>query len=301
MQITPELMIGTVIGLLASFLYAISVVVYRSVSDEARPIAISSIKMWVALIFMTFLILLSSSYNLYSIELQSVFFLALSVTLGAVVGDTVFLASQNRIGVSSAFPIAGSYPILTYFLAIVLIGESVVISRFFGVMITVFGVIVITREQNTNNHEDPSQSSIDIIGVMLAIVTMILYAFATVFLQLGVTNVEPIEGTFVRVLVGSLEFMPMFLLARHFGMSKPTRQATKKVIIAGFFGMAIGALLYVTTVKLVGATIGSVLGSTSPLFAVPISIIYLKERVTWKTGLGTVLTVLGVILVVFGF
>jgi drug/metabolite transporter (DMT)-like permease len=49
-----------------------------------------------------------------------------------------------------------------------------------------------------------------------------------------------------------------------------------------------------------GATVASVLGSISPFFAVGLSILVLKERVTWKSGIGTLLVVLGVWLVMLG-
>jgi drug/metabolite transporter (DMT)-like permease len=51
-------------------------------------------------------------------------------------------------------------------------------------------------------------------------------------------------------------------------------------------------------VKLIGAAVASVLGSLSPLFALPISVFFLKEHVSWKSLLGVLLTVSGVIMVV---
>ena len=81
-------------------------------------------------------------------------------------------------------------------------------------------------------------------------------------------------------------------------MPRPTRRATKIVLAAAFFGMAWGSLLYTMAVKLVGASVASVLGSVSPLFALPISIFFLKEKYSHWSILGALLTVSGVILVV---
>jgi drug/metabolite transporter (DMT)-like permease len=61
-----------------------------------------------------------------------------------------------------------------------------------------------------------------------------------------------------------------------------------------------GSLLYVSTVKFVGAAVTSVIGSLSPLFALPISIIFLKERITRVAMIGVAVTIAGVILVVLG-
>lgn len=84
-------------------------------------------------------------------------------------------------------------------------------------------------------------------------------------------------------------------------MKWPTRRATKRVIVAGFFGMALGSLLYVGAVSMIGATIMSVIASTAPLFAIPVSVFVLKEKVTPIALVGVALTLSGIALVVMGF
>jgi len=81
-------------------------------------------------------------------------------------------------------------------------------------------------------------------------------------------------------------------------MPQPTKRASKIIIAAGLLGMTMGSLLYTYTVKMIGASVAALLGSTSPLFAVPISIFILKESFSWKSGVGVLMTVLGVVLVV---
>ena len=98
-----------------------------------------------------------------------------------------------------------------------------------------------------------------------------------------------------------LIFVPIFLFARKRGMPLPTKRATKLVLIAGFFGMGIGSILYVNAVFFTGATVTSVIAATAPLFALPFTILFLKEKVTPFLLLGTFLTISGVWLVVLGF
>jgi drug/metabolite transporter (DMT)-like permease len=51
----------------------------------------------------------------------------------------------------------------------------------------------------------------------------------------------------------------------------------------------------------VGAAIVSVIASTAPLFAVPVSVLILKEKLTSVAGIGILATIAGVVLVVVGF
>ena len=299
MQATPELIVGSLIGLLGAALYGFSVVVYRSQADEIRPLAVSAIKMFVALPFIGFLVLATVGLDTILIPLAGIAILGLSVILGAVVGDTLYLASQERIGVSYAFPIAMSFPIITYFMTTFILLEPIVLTRLIGAVIAVVGVITISNQQNKSD-EDEVATPYDKLGIGLAVMTALLYATGTVLLQVGIEGVDPIGGSFIRVVIGSLAFLPMLAIARYQGMQMPSRRATKYVIVAGFFGMAIGSVLYVIAVASVGAAIMSVLSSTAPLFAVPVSVLFLKEKPTPLAGIGIILTIAGVFLVILG-
>jgi drug/metabolite transporter (DMT)-like permease len=301
MQVTPDLILGSVIGLTGAAMYGLSVVVYRSLSKEIRPVAISAIKMWVALPFMVLVTLLVPGLGAAFLPTTTVLLLCTSVILGAVIGDTIYLWSQARIGVSYAFPIAMSFPIITFFMTVGFLGEPLILSRLAGAVIAVIGVILISNEQNRKQNEDDPLKKFDKLGLLGALVTAFLFATGTTILQVGIEGVDPIAGNLVRMTAGSIAFVPMVLVAKQKGMPNPTRHATKLVIIAGFFGMAIGSLFYVSAVAMVGATIMSVIGSTAPLSAVPVSVLVLKEKMTTLAGVGILATIMGVILVVIGF
>jgi len=301
MQASPELLIGSLIGLLGSALYGLSIVVYRSQADEIGPVAVSSFKMWVALPFMAVIVLGLPGFDSIFLPLSAVAILGTSVILGAVIGDTIYLWSQERIGVSYAFPIAMSFPIMTYFLTVVFLGEAPVLSRLAGAIIAVVGVILISNEENRNQKEIDGLRGLDLWGIGGALMTAILYAVGTTLLQVGIEGVDPISGSFVRVLFGSIAFIPIFAIAGYQGKAAPTKQVTLRVVIAGFFGMAVGSLLYVTAVASVGAAIMSVIATTSPLFAIPVSILFLKEKLTPVAIVGILATLIGIVLVVLGF
>jgi len=297
MQTSAEMLFGIGLGLFTALLWAISTNVYKSQSNEATPLAITSLKMWLALVFMSIIVVLPFRTAPFYIPLDSLLYLVASVTVGLIVGDIIYLISQQRIGVSYAFPISNIFPITTYILAIFLVGEEVVAGRFLGVGIAVAGVALISNEQNSEqtSRERPRK---DLLGIGLAITAALCWTFGTVFLQIGVTGVDPLDATYIRILFGSAILVPVYLGARRGGMSAPTEKATKIVLLGSLLGMSLGTLFYTITVKITGAAIAALLGSTSPLFALPISMAFLRERPTYKAGIGVLLTVLGITLVV---
>jgi len=297
MQTSAEMLFGIGLGLFTALLWAISTNVYKSQSNEATPLAITSLKMWLALVFMSIIVVLPFRTAPFYIPLDSLLYLVASVTVGLIVGDIIYLISQQRIGVSYAFPISNIFPITTYILAIFLVGEEVVAGRFLGVGIAVAGVALISNEQNSEqtSRERPRK---DLLGIGLAITAALCWTFGTVFLQIGVTGVDPLDATYIRILFGSAILVPVYLGARRGGMSAPTEKATKIVLLGSLLGMSLGTLFYTITVKITGAAIAALLGSSSPLFALPISMAFLRERPTYKAGIGVLLTVLGITLVV---
>ena len=201
MQVTPETILGVLTGLCAVGLYAVSVVVYRSQKKEIRPLAISSFKMWVALLFTTLLVAIPFIGEPFAIPPEAAINLTISVLCAAVLGDTAYLMSQERIGVSYAFPISMSFPIFTYMMTIWFLNEELLPLRFVGVIIAVLGVILIAREQDSSEDGTSIDNGVNIIGILLALSTSILYAVGAVLLQVGVVDIDPINANFLRVLV----------------------------------------------------------------------------------------------------
>jgi len=64
--------------------------------------------------------------------------------------------------------------------------------------------------------------------------------------------------------------------------------------LAGILGIGLGGLLFMIGVKNAGAAKTAILSATAPLFGVPLSMLILRERITLKIVLGTILCVVGI-------
>jgi drug/metabolite transporter (DMT)-like permease len=292
-----DLVIGIVIGLLSSALFAIQNVLIRGQREGVNALIANSIKMWVSLPLMIVLVVIPWRYHEFLLPPHVLLPLTISVLLGGAFGDAAYLSSQERIGVSRAFPISNTYPIITYLFALFLLDDVLRVSTSLGIILAVVGVILVSRELATGN-TDEKEIPYDWRGLALALASSIMFAFATIFMEIGVTDIDPIDANLFRMSIGSLAMVPIFTVSYKSRTNPLSIKAVRIIAVAGFFGMGFASLLYVASIKLVGATIGAVIGSTAPLFALPISVFYLKERVTWKGILGTIATIVGIWFVV---
>ena len=69
--------------------------------------------------------------------------------------------------------------------------------------------------------------------------------------------------------------------------------------LSGIIGIGFGGVLFMLGVKYAGAARSAILSSTAPLFGVPLSMFMLRERITLKIVLGTILCVTGIWFVIW--
>jgi len=301
MQTIPDLLLGITFGILSAFLFAVQNVLFKSQKNSISPTTANTIKIWIGLATVSVIVILPFRPPGGVIPFDTIMILAISVLFGAAFGDLAYLISQNRVGVSVAFPIAHTFPVFTYIFSMIFLGEFFYITRLGGVILAVMGVIFVSKQENAGKEpHELLDTGLDRIGILLAVLASVMFAIATLLIQVGMTEIDPVDGQFVRMFFGSLMMVPIFILYRTPGNTIPTRRTMKIIIVGSFFGFAFGSLLFVASIKYAGATISAVVGTTAPLFALPLSFSHLKEHITSKVVGGTALTVIGVVLAVVG-
>ncbi|MGV9103582.1 MAG: DMT family transporter [Promethearchaeia archaeon] len=296
-----DLVIGVSAGLLHALFFSLSVNIYKGQQDGIHPVAVSALKMWVAFLLMGIIVLITAKTSAFQVPLDNIVILSISMITSMVIGDTLYLLSQERIGVAYAYPISNVYPIVTYILSMAFLGEAFVMARWFGAILAVAGVVLLSWEQKRKKRKELQVKGKAIVGLILVMFAILCYALGTVLVQVGLVGVDPLDANFVRTAICSLVFVPIYGVARYRGMERPTKQATRITAVAALFGMGFGSLLYAISVKYVGATTMSVMASMGPIFGLPMSVHHLNENVTARAVLGTIISIIGVILVVIGF
>ena len=290
---------GVIIAFLAMLFFGVTNILYKRMSDDISVMDIMYTRMWVSLpVAYIFAVAASGSIS-FTVPLHSLFPLVLSMVVGILIGDGMYFYSQERIGVARAFPIAMSYPLLVYLLAAMFLGEPVIPQRVIGAFIVVSGVIMIARaeQDETRINERWNKSDLER-GVVVAFLVLVCWATSDVVFQFGLISVAPAEANFYRVLAASLILVPIFLFSLRGRRVYPSRKSIVYASLIGIIALGFSLIAYSFAIKFVGATVTSLIVASGPMFTAPLSMVYLDEDVNRNVAFGTILTIIGVLMVI---
>ena len=158
-----------------------------------------------------------------------------------------------------------------------------------GSVVTLSGlaIIVLTRPAE-GARPGPTR-----LGLAAATTAAAAWAGSLLVLKPAMGALDPVTAQAVR-----LPLAGFLLLATPWGWETPSQLARvnrgvlARIALLGAV-TAMSSVLFVSGVKLADVAVAAVLSSTAPLFAIPLGLIFLGERLTARAALGTLVTVSG--------
>jgi drug/metabolite transporter (DMT)-like permease len=281
-------------------MWALTSVLLTSQTGRLPPLAMSAIRSITASLVLVGLLLMTD--GLVQFE-EMTFFTGFSMVasgiLGQALGDTLYIGALGFLGVTRTFPITNSaYPFLTFVMAILVLDEDLSWTLPIGGVLIVAGISWIVLEQRRADAEGSVQVEM-MRGAALAVGAALAWAGATVWLRGGQGNLDALGAASLRIPAASLAVLAT--LAVTGGRERPLRQFTARsvliVAVAGLLGTGLGGIMFIYAVEEIGAARTAFLTTSAPLFALPMGVMFLSEKLTWRVLLGTAVTVVGIWLV----
>ncbi len=290
-------MIGVLVGLLCATTWASASVMMKDLSKKLDPFTLNASRALSGGLSMLLVALVMGKTTGYdALTPERLFFLFASVIIGGGIGDTCYIASLPRIGVSRAFPIASTYPALTLLFGLIFLHERINLAIITGLVLVLAGIVLISGLQAKNRAG--SALPVTTSGVAFALAASLCWGAGTALVAPGIEGLDSLMVASVRTPAYALVLCGIVALRKSYSeLFKLSRKEWLVLTASGVMGWGLGSVLFLLTVSLVGPTRGAILTSTAPLFALPLSVIFLKERVNLSMLVGTVLTVGGIILV----
>lgn len=291
-----ESVIGEISAFGASLLWSISPYVFTNVVGRTGSYLLNTSRLFISLILMLFTIV---GLRLpFASNIQQILFLSLSGLIGLVLGDTFLFKSFDEIGPRITMIIMSSNPIFGAILAYFIFGEIISPLGITGMLITISGIILVVLKSNRKNH----RLKISAIGLVYAILATIKQAVGLIFTKMAffAGDLHPITATFLRVISAFVTLIIIGLALRILNFEKIKdsfdSKTTAMLILGSLIGPYFGITLSYIAISYAPIGIASTIMSLQPILMLPISRYYYKEHIGIYALIGSMLAVLGLVL-----
>jgi len=281
---------GALCGLGAALAWSITSLLARTLMPHYGSVTINAVRSGIAGALLVAAVALTAGPGVL-VTMSATTFLVLVVSIVAAIGigDSLFFESTRAIGLGRAMTIATTYPIGAALLAAALYGEQITTPIAAGTLLTLGGVALIVSIRPGARPERLW------FGVGAAVVASVAWAVSTVMMKTPLTEIEPLTAQAIRLPLASLL---LWLTPWTRGAGAALRAAGRGPLLriaALSVITALSSVLFVASLKYAGVAVGSVLSSTAPMFALPLGVIFLGERISIWTVLGSLVAVAGIV------
>ena len=287
-----DVTLGIIGGLGTGLVWAAISILVRSLSGALTPVEITAVRSTVGGALLLVITLASGQGGeLLRAPLWVVLSLWVSILVAMGIGDTLFFASMDHLGVTRALILSMANPLLTTIVGIAFLGEPATLPRVAGILFVVGGLALIVSGKGEAAAERRGSRRR---GLRLVFLAAGAWALSAIILKAPLQHLSPTVATTLRFPMAGLVLW-----------CTPWTRGTLRAVAAGTptertrlgaicLLSALGSTLFVTGIKYGGVAIGNVLSSTAPLFTLPYEVWVLGQRPSQQTVLGTVATMAGI-------
>lgn len=305
--------LGETAGLLTSLFFAINAVVVTRAGERVGSIILNRTRVVFALLYLLILNLVLFHQPLpLSAGLTRWTWLALSGLIGLAIGDAFLFQAYIMIGPRLGSLLLSLSTVFGALEAWLFFGEHLRAGQVAGIGLALAGIIWVVLERAPRSPVPgsgipsaaiapaASRPHVSPLGVFFGVLAGLGQATGLVFSRQGMQgSFSPISGNVIRMLAAVLALWLVALVQGQAGSTirtlKADPSAVKLMALAALIGPVIGVSFSLLAVQNTAVGVASVLTSMSPIFMLPFSWLFFKERLGWQVIAGTLLAMAGVV------
>jgi len=288
-------MLGELLTITAALCWALGASLYKKSLLNVRPVTLNLFRSFPATIYALLVLYLLGKWSLlYELDMVPVVYIGVSSLLVLAVGDTLYFTGLKSVGVAKTVPIAYSYSIFVALISTIFLEEPLTAPILLGTVAVVSGIWLVAgrAENEVGKQEHPK------LGILAALGTSLCWACGVSFFKFILATTDPFVLASVRMFF-LLPVLGLFTILPS-GTRSSTRHLTRSNILAmflsGLTAIGVGDTLYLIGLEKTEANVAAPLASTTPLFAAIVAILFLREEVSKRVVVGTVLVTAGIML-----
>jgi len=287
--------VGEFAALAAACLWTVNALIAESASRKVGSVSVTLIRLVLGFAFISALNLVVRGFLLPTdATLHNWIWLSLSGVMGLSVADLFIFRAFVEIGARIAMLIMALVPPMTALMGWLVMRESLTGLDLMGMLLTVVGIALVVLEKKQNTESIGSRHSLT--GVLLAFGGAVSQAIGLVLGKYGMGSYYFFAATQIRVIAGIIGLS--LFISFIGGWPRVFRALTCKSAMlqtscGAFFGLFLGVSFSLLAVQNTQAGVASAIMALVPVLIIPPSIIFKKDRVTYREVLGAIIAVWG--------
>lgn len=280
-------LLGELFSIVAAFLWAGSTIVAAKTLKRVSPLTANAVRTSSASISMLFVAsVMGGLTDLFRSDLYGSLMVIGAALVGFGLGDTCLYWSIGLVGVSRSYMIGYSYPFFVMAFATLLLGETLLPKHLIGSALVFAGIAIVFADRGVKLEKEGRKK-----GLALAIVTAVLWSIGTTLVATGLRTVSIIQANTMRFpLLGLVLIAASRLQPRR---SNLDRRSLILLVLSGLLGMTLAGVIFLFSIQLIGVSKAAPLSSSSPVWATLMSSIFLKEKISLRIIMSTLVVVAG--------
>jgi len=280
-------------SVLASLIWAFSVVLFRLSGRSFPPLSLNVFKNAIATVLLGATLLVTARSSFPQAPVRDYVLLALSGVLGIALADTLFFKSLNLVGAGLSQVIGCCYSPLVVLISAAVFRERLSVGDVIGACLILAGVALST------GHEPPAGvTRADLRrGTVLGVLAFALMALGVVVAKPVLDRSPVLWSSTVRMVAGVAALLGLVVVSpgrRSVWSAFRPSPSWRFAIPGSVLGAYLAMIVWIAGIKYTLASTASILNQTSAVFVLPIAAVVLHERITARKLVAVALALAGV-------
>lgn len=282
--------LGALAALGSAATWAVTSLLVRRLMPPYTSVGVGAIRSCVGgALLLGMILLLHGPAPLLAIPSGSLALLVVSIVAAICVGDTAFFESTRRLGLARGMSISTTYPLVAAVLAATLLDEPLTARVAIGALLTLAGVLLIV----VRRHEPGIARDGWWLGVAGAVIASVAWGVSAVALKPALREVDAVTAQAVRLPIAGALLLATPWARGTVSRLRGERTGLRSLVVLGLLTSA-SSVMFVVGLKHAGVAVGSALAATAPMFAIPLGLVFLRERLTAAPLVGAAVTIAGI-------